>query len=99
MSKSIMHYKGSSCYVCDQTGGRMHHNYLEEHHCFGGANRQLSEHYGLKVYLCPEHHRTGKYAVHINKYTAMHLHEDAQRAFEEHYPNENFREIFGKNYL
>ena len=40
----------------------------EEHHVvFGSGQRESSEKYGLKVYLCPEHHRGGPYAPHNNK--------------------------------
>ena len=83
---------------------KMHGNYrihrnLEEHHIFGGANRKLSEEYGLKVKLCQEHHQYGPEAVHRNAEIAQYLHEDGQKAFEEHYPGKDFRGIFGKNYI
>lgn len=74
---------------------------LEEHHIFGGPNRHLSEEYGLKVYICPECHRTSARAVHqdpageANRY----LQTEGQKAFEENFPELSFREIFGKNYL
>lgn len=102
MAKSIMQDKeDGQCYLCRL----LHGDYsikpvCEEHHVIGGAaNRKLSEKYGLKVYLDPEHHRTGREAVHKNAETANLLKEEAQRAFEEAYPALNFREIFGKNYL
>ena len=39
------------CYFCESVIG------LEEHHIFAGvANRRISEKYGLKVWLCHEHH-------------------------------------------
>ncbi len=99
MSKSIMQNKEDGrCYVCEQLGEQTK-GILEEHHCFGGTNRKFSEHYGLKIYLCVRHHREGKDAVHTNKYTRLHIQEDAQRAFEEHYPGKDFRSIFGKNYI
>lgn len=80
-------------------------NNLEEHHVFGGPNRKISEHYGLKVYLCRAHH-TGDIngnseAVHSpskNNY-AEQLHELAQREFEERYSHEEFMDRFGRNYL
>ena len=38
---------------------------LELHHMIHGtANRELADKLGLWCYLCPEHHRTGKEAVH-----------------------------------
>lgn len=50
-------------------------------------------------YTIEEHHRTGPDAVHQNSDYMQILHEAAQKAFEEHYPDKSFREIFGKNYL
>ena len=58
--KSILHDKGSrTCFLCMKLGDYSEKAVLEEHHIFGGnPNRKHSEKYGLKVYLCPEHHRT-----------------------------------------
>lgn len=82
------------CYVCYTTQG------LEEHHCLEGtANRELSEKYGLKVWLCGRHHRDSQYGVHFNKDFEMSLKETAQRIFEVQYPDLNFVEIFGRNYI
>ena len=64
-----------------------------------GANREKSEEYGLTVYLCPDCHLYGERAAHINKETAALLHKIGQQAFEKTYPDKNFREIFGKNYI
>lgn len=56
MSKSIIQKK-KECIICNSLN-------VEEHHVFfGTANRKLSEKYGLKVYLCAEHHR-GTRGVH-----------------------------------
>lgn len=96
--RSIMHDKrDGTCYLCMAAGDYSRQTCLEEHHCIHGtANRRLSERWGLKVYLCPAHHR--------------HLHDDkdgriadiycqiaAERAFREKYPKKDFRAIFGKN--
>lgn len=48
------------CYICAKEVG------LELHHCFFGANRKVSEKWGLKVWLCKEHH-TGDYSPHHNE--------------------------------
>ena len=48
MSKSIMQNKDGCCYMCDLLGTRQQGYTIEEHHCFGGPNRKLSEKYGLK---------------------------------------------------
>lgn len=99
MSKSIMQNKDGRCYLCDKLRHDQTGTYLEEHHCLSGTNRKLSEHYGLKVYLCLYHHRHGKQAVHNNIDMKRLLCEDAQRAFEARWPELSFREVFGKSYL
>lgn len=65
----------------------------------GTANRRLSEKYGLKVWLDPDHHLYGPEAVHKNAEVAERLHKEAQKAFEKAYPDMDFMQIFGKNYL
>lgn len=100
--RSIMHNKkDSTCYLCMmlcQDYSRKF--YLEEHHAiYGNGKRKKSEEYGLKVYLCPEHHRTGRQAVHMSPDTALRVKKKAQEAFEACYPELVFREIFGKNYI
>lgn len=99
MSRSIMQQKNGCCYLCEKLGVRQQGLTIEEHHCLGGANRKLSEKYGLKVYLCIPHHREGPEAVHNNSDYMNMLREDAQRAFEMHYPDKSFRAIFGRNYI
>lgn len=102
--KSIMHNKqDGTCYLCML----LHNDYSrklvrEEHHVpFGRGIRKLSERYGLKVYLCIPHHQhdAGEEAVHRNDTVRRLLDKEAQKAFERHYPNLDFREIFGKNLL
>lgn len=102
MGKSIMQSKDSGqCYLCRL----LHNDYgikpvRQEHHVMGGmANRRLSEKYGLKVYLDPDHHLYGPEAVHKNAEVADLLKKEAQKAFEKTYPDLDFMEIFGKNYL
>ena len=71
---------------------------LEEHHIFRGANRNNSEKYGLKVWLCHEHHQ-GATGVHGgNKWLDTMLKKLAQNKFEERFPEHDFREIFHGNY-
>lgn len=100
--KSIMHSKDDrTCYVCMM----LNHDYsqkliLEEHHVFGGhARRHLSEKFGLKVYLDPAHHRFGQDSVHMNKFVADLVKTNAQKQFKKNFPQYDFREIFGKNYI
>ena len=74
---------------------------VEEHHLYKGvAKRKLSEQYGLKVWLCPTHHR-GTNGVHGKNghKLDMELKELGQKAFEWKYTREEFIERFGKNYL
>lgn len=88
------------CYLCGSEN-EYGMNKLEDHHIFGAANRNNSEKYGLKVWLCAcKCHRYGKQAAHQNAKVAQILHEDGQQAFERvHGTREEFMQIFGKNYL
>lgn len=102
MPKSIMHNKQDrTCYLCmllncdydTRTG-------LEEHHViFGTANRTLAERYGLKVYLCRQHHTAGPDAIHNNKNHKRLLQRRAQEIFEEKYSHGKWMEVFGRNYI
>lgn len=103
---SIMQSKeDGACYLCMELHGDYSRQaVLEEHHViYGHGKRNLSERYGLKVYLCPAHHQYSPEAVHHNfvngtKY-GDYLKQQAQKRFMEFYPKLNFMEIFGKNYL
>lgn len=99
-SPSILQDKDHTCYLCILLDGNHKlHRQLHEHHIFGGPNRIHSEENGLKVYLCPDHHLTGKFAVHNCKETMELLHKIGQREFEKTHSREEFMEIFGRNYL
>ena len=90
--KSILQTE-KECFVCKTTYG------LEEHHCmYGSANRKQSEKYGLKVWLCHEHHR-GNSGVHFNKELDLKIKKIAQSTFEREHTREEFRAIFGKSWL
>ena len=88
------------CFLCGRNGNG---DPLEKHHIFGGnPNRQLSEKYGLWVYLCGNRcHRNGKGSVHQNAQTMQMLHEYGQKKWmdENNGTIDEFREIFGRNYL
>lgn len=100
--KSIMHDKSDgTCYLCMLLHEDHSRKQTQEHHVFyGTANRKLSEKYGLKVYLCMEHHTYdgGPEAVHRNNDIDTRLKEMAQIDFETKYPTLCFRAIFGKTY-
>lgn len=91
MAKSIMQTEEES-YFSGRTG------WLEKHHIFGGSNRKWSEKYGLWVWLTHEEHNEPPRGVHFNKGVRRALQREAQRAFEQKYPDLDFRAIFGKDY-
>lgn len=96
MARSIMEPRGAyECYNCGDTRN------LEEHHVFfGKKQKKKSEHYGLKVHLCPGCHRHNKTGVHGgNTELDERLKEEAERIFEEKYSRELFREEFGRYYV
>ena len=86
------------CYLCGRNGNG---DRLEEHHIlFGNPNRDHSEKYGLKVWLCGERcHRNGKNAAHRCRDTDLMLKRIAQEKFEENHSREDFISLFGRNYL
>ena len=99
MAKTIMNSRKNECYLCRKLYGNDNYCETEEHHVFDGPNRKLSEHYGLKVYLCAGHHQFSNEAVHINAEINRKVQRDAQEVFEEEHPDLDFRAIFGRNYL
>lgn len=101
---SILQKKDGTCYLCMLLNDDYRkHDVLHEHHIFGGnSNRNHSEAEGLKVYLCVEHHMTGKDAVHNAKNCQemqKRLHKIGQQEFEKTHTREEFRKIFGRSYL
>lgn len=99
MAKSIIQEDTTHCYIC---GMNSNIEPLDCHHVFGGANRQLSEKYGLKVYL---HHSKchifGKQSVHQNSEINNALKKQVQEKAMKKYgwSKENFIKLFGKNYM
>lgn len=96
MAKSILQTDKERCFVCGSN------QWLEEHHVFGGVGRRkVSERYGLKVYLCHYCHNEPPKGVHHNKEMREILQRYAQTKAMQHYgwTVDNFRNIFGKNYL
>lgn len=93
--KSIMQ-KEKRCCICGTT------NNLHEHHVIhGNANRKLSEKYGLKVWVCLEHH-IGDNGVHNNAYLDDELKKQAEikwLLYDYDRSINDFIKIFGKNYL
>ena len=94
---SDMDYK--ECFLCHRNGTA---DRLDRHHLFGGSRRKLSEKYGLVVWLCHERcHIYGNYSAHQNAKVAEYLHKYGQRKAmqEQGWTVDEFREIFGANYL
>ena len=91
--KSIMQDE-KVCYICGTPYG------LEDHHVFNGnPNRKYSEKYGLKVWLCNEHH-TGNHGVHRDYDAMKWLKQEGQKVFEKEYgTREEFMRIFGRSWL
>ena len=81
------------CFVCGKDYG------LHNHHIYGGANRKVSEKYGLKVWLCPMHHNMSDAGVHFNKELDTKLKKIGQAVFETYYSRERFMKEIGRNYL
>lgn len=103
MKSIIAEDKENSCFICGSC------DRIEEHHIFGGPDRQVSEKYGLKVHLCNAHHH-GTYGVHgkNGKELQKYLHELGQITIEEKWVAEGiawgdardrFRREFRKSYL
>lgn len=86
------------CFLCGKT--ETDYNHLEKHHIFQGANRALSEKYGIIVLLCADCHR-GDYSAHQSGEVAQFLHEYGQRKAmqEQGWTVDEFREIFGRSYI
>lgn len=96
---SILQTDKTVCFLC---GRNANLDPLDCHHIYGAANRKKSEKYGLKVYL---HHNQchifGKNSVHRNNEINRALKAKAQQKAMEYYgwTVDEFRNIFGKNYL
>lgn len=74
---------------------------LHRHEVFYGINRQNSIKYGLVVFLTPAMHNMSSAGVHFNRELDLHLKRIGQKAAMDYYgwSVEDFRSIFGKNYL
>ena len=75
------------CVICDKKRDNLHE-------LFFGKNRQKSITYGLVIPLCYSHH----VLMHKDSKLQHIWHIIGQTKFEEHYPDLDFLEIFGKNY-
>lgn len=74
---------------------------LHRHEIFFGKNRQKSIDYGLVVFLTPQMHNASNNGVHYNHDFDLELKRLGQQAAMDYYgwTIEEFRAIFGKNYI
>lgn len=100
--KSIIHKDRDRCFICNRNASADYCG-LEEHHCFEGlGRRQVSERYGLKIYICGNRcHRNGPDSVHKNAKVDQTVKKIAQKRAMEYYgwTTEEFIEKFRKNYI
>ena len=99
-AKSIIQ-SDKQCLLCAIFSGISNQQNLEVHHAIHGtANRALSDRLGLWCWLCAEHHRTGKDAVHRDAEVDRGVKRIAQAHYElELGTREDFIRTFGKSYL
>lgn len=96
--KSIIQEDREHCFIC---GRNAHADYwgLDEHHVYGGANRKMSEKYGLKVYICHDScHLNG---VHKDANLNRQVQAIVQKRAMQYYgwTLQEFIRIFRKNYM
>ena len=80
------------CYLCGS------YRNIEKHHVFSGPYRKASEKHRMTVDLCASCHR-GPQGVHQNAELNRRLKAGFQGKFEETHTRQEFRQVFGKNYL
>lgn len=88
--------KSKECYVCRTTYN------LHEHHIFPGSNRNASEFFGLKIWLCAYHHEHDQNSPHVrpNQGFDLELKQMAQTYFERHIGcRDEFIKHFNRSYL
>ena len=99
---SILTDDFNHCYICGKYGKLKNVSpwlKLDLHEIFFGSNREKSKKYGLVVPLCHEGCHQGSKGVHFNRELDLQLKRIGQKAFAERYPDEDFLEVFGRNYL
>lgn len=95
MAESILQ-KEKECLICRTTRD------LHCHHVFEGWGvRQISEKYGLKVWLCARHHNMSDESVHFNQMLNLKVKRWAQKKAMKHYgwTTQDFISVVGRNYL
>ena len=85
---SILTSNLDKCVLCPKKRDNLHEIF------YGSGKRQLSIEYGLVIPLCYQCHLK----IHRDSVLQAIWHVKGQITFEEHYPDLDFLEIFGKNY-
>lgn len=88
--KSVLQ-KNRRCLLCGKTLD------LESHHVMYGPLRSVSEREGLKVWLCPLHHR-GNRGVHFNRNADLTVKKWAEAKYVSIYGKERWMQCFGRDY-
>ena len=96
--KSIIQPKKNKCFICGRNASADYFG-LDEHHVWGAGCRNLSEKYGLKIYLCHESCHLG--GVHKDANLNRQVQARVQAIAMEHYgwDIQTFIRLFRKNYL
>ena len=97
--KSIIQTDREHCFICGRNA-RADYWGLDEHHVFfGWGIKELSEEYGLKVYIC--HDKCHLNGVHKNAVLNHKLQAVVQKRAMLRYgwSVDDFRKIFGRNYI
>lgn len=85
------------CIECGRTNINKHEIF------YGEKNRELSKKYGLVIPLCEAYHHNQYQSkgIHFDAELCKKWHIKGQEAFMEHYNKtaDEFRQIFGKNYI
>lgn len=102
MSKSILQDE-KECFI---TGAR---EPLHKHHCYGAANRKISDEQGFYVWLVPELHNMSDNGVHFNFAFNATLKKMCQLAYEDKLiidqgisresARDRFRKMIGRSYI
>lgn len=95
--KSILQTE-RECWICREYYNLYTPYGLEEHHIlYGRGRRALSERYGLKVWLCHNHHNEPPLGVHFNPETRQELEKAARAAFDAQHGAGSFDRVFGED--
>ena len=96
--KSIIQEDREHCFICGKNANADYWG-LDEHHVYGGANRKMSEKYGLKVYICHDSCHLG--GVHKDANLNRSVQAIVQKRAMQYYgwTLQEFIRIFRKNYM